>query len=75
MVPQSVTSSALRRSRRQPPGQPERAPLIRVDAIAEVDGVVRVLDLLDPTVRAAVTSFDGSDLSGLDSSAVGRDFV
>ena len=55
-------------------GEPDWAPLVRVDAIAEVDGTVRVLDLLDTAVRQAVLDFEGSDLAALYASPHARDF-
>lgn len=55
-------------------GEPDRAPLVRVDAIAEVDGTVRLLDLLDATVRQAVLDFRGSDVAALYASPSARDF-
>lgn len=49
--------------------------LVRVEALAEVDGTIRVLDLLDPAVRDTVRAYDGADLTGLYASTIARDFA
>jgi hypothetical protein len=38
---------------------------VRVESIAKADSGLRVLDLTDPAVRAAVKAFDGARVSGL----------
>lgn len=38
---------------------------VRVEALAEVDGKLRALHLLDPSIREAVHGFEGDDLSTL----------
>lgn len=53
---------------------PDRTPLVRVEALADIGGTIRALDLLDPAVRTAVRAFDGGDTRGLYASSHGRDY-
>jgi hypothetical protein len=48
---------------------------VRIDALAEIDGVLRCLDMLEPAVRTAVDAYEGSDLTALYASAVARDYL
>lgn len=52
----------------------DRTPLVRVEALADIGGTIRALDLLDPAVRTAVRAFDGGDTRGLYASSHGRDY-
>lgn len=47
---------------------------VRVESLAKADGVLRSLNLLDPSVRDAVRSFAGSQVTALYGSAVAVDY-
>lgn len=47
---------------------------VRIESLAEFDGIMRCLDLLNPAVREAVRGFDGGDVSTLYESGVGEEY-
>lgn len=50
------------------------AEFLRVESVAEVDGRLRALDLLDASVRASVREFEGGRVTPLYSSEIARDY-
>lgn len=48
---------------------------VRIESLAEVDGVMRSLDMLNPTVRDSVRGYEGSDVTALYESTVADDYL